>query len=92
MKNILLVILSCFLIASCFSPNRTNSTGPVTVGDLVNVGGSTELKCEYTSDTTAVCSCNNEPSDTHTQACLQVLRDNCAPVHNGEAICPVDPS
>ncbi len=50
-----------------------------------------ELKCEYTNRTTALCSCNHEPSREHERACLEVLRANCGRVVNGEALCPVDP-
>lgn len=84
-----LIVLPSLATAQSFSIGG----GTPGIGGLTTkVPGGSALQCVYTGRNTALCSCNNEPSQTHTQACLQVLRDNCGRVTNGEALCPVDPA
>jgi hypothetical protein len=65
---------------------------PVPPAVFQDISRGTELKCEYTGPTTALCTCNQEPDAQNEQACLNVLRANCGRVTNGEALCPVDPA
>ena len=67
-------------VAPGFSPSTTFAAGP----------DWDRLQCEQSGDTTAVCTCNNEPSALHQSECLALLRQHCPPVRSGEAICETE--
>lgn len=100
-----LVLVSCMETETSTTPEPATVALPITLAPGTVVPGTpvppaafqdisrgTELKCEYTGPTTALCTCNEESSSEQEQACLNVLRDNCGRVTNGEALCPVDPA
>jgi len=74
------------------APGTVVPGAPVPPAVFRDISRGTELKCEYTGPTTALCTCNEESSSEQEQACLNVLRANCGRVINGEALCPVDPA